>query len=114
MQVFGAISRPQCFLWMLTIRPTDCGLLNLGRASSRCAVLPPVEVISLAIGWPIQSFCIDAARAPSAGRARSEAGKERPWQSTVNFHGEERCNDTHESKRDPEARLARKSSGHES
>jgi hypothetical protein len=32
---------------------------------------------------------------------------------TVNFHGEERGNDTHESKTDPEARLARKSGGHE-
>jgi Transposase DDE domain len=32
----------------------------------------------------------------------------------VNFHGEERRNDTHESKTDPEARLVRKSSGHES
>jgi len=33
---------------------------------------------------------------------------------TVNFHGEERRNDTHESKTDPDARLARKSGGHES
>jgi transposase len=37
-----------------------------------------------------------------------------PGNPTVNFHGEERRNDTHESKTDPEARLARKSSGHES
>jgi transposase len=33
---------------------------------------------------------------------------------TVNFHGEKRSNDTHQSTTDPEARLARKSSGHES
>jgi transposase len=33
---------------------------------------------------------------------------------TVDFHGENRRNDTHESTTDPEARLARKSSGHES
>jgi hypothetical protein len=33
---------------------------------------------------------------------------------TVNFHGEKRRNDTHQSTTDPEARLARKSSGHES
>jgi transposase len=32
---------------------------------------------------------------------------------SVNFHGEERHNDTHESRTDPEARLARKSGGHE-
>jgi transposase len=37
-----------------------------------------------------------------------------PGNPTVNFHGEERRNDTHESKTDPEARLVRKSSGHES
>src|SRR4051794_7037174 len=32
---------------------------------------------------------------------------------TVNFHGEERSNDTHESNTDPDARLARKGSGKE-
>jgi len=37
-----------------------------------------------------------------------------PGNPTVNFHGEERRNDTHESKTDPESRLARKGSGHES
>jgi transposase len=36
-----------------------------------------------------------------------------PGNPTVNFHGETRRNDTHESKTDPEARLARKSGGHE-
>ncbi len=37
-----------------------------------------------------------------------------PGNPTVNFHGEKRRNDTHESKTDPDARLARKSGGHES
>src|SRR5712664_4195398 len=37
-----------------------------------------------------------------------------PGNPTVNFHGEKRSNDTHQSNTDPEARLARKSSGHES
>jgi transposase len=36
-----------------------------------------------------------------------------PGNPTVNFHGETRCNDTHQSTTDPDARLARKSSGHE-
>jgi len=36
-----------------------------------------------------------------------------PGNPTVNFHGEERRNDTHESTSDPDARLARKSGGHE-
>jgi len=37
-----------------------------------------------------------------------------PGNPTVNFHGEKRSNETHESKTDPDARLARKSSSHES
>jgi len=46
---------------------------------------------------------------------RSEtAPRDDPGNPTVNFHGEERRNDTHESKTDPEARLARRSGGHES
>ena len=37
-----------------------------------------------------------------------------PGNPTVNFRGEQRSNETHESKTDPDARLARKSGGHES
>jgi hypothetical protein len=37
-----------------------------------------------------------------------------PGNPSVNFHGEKRSNDTHQSTTDPEARLARKGSGHES
>jgi transposase len=37
-----------------------------------------------------------------------------PGNPTINFRGEKRRNDTHESKTDPDARLARKSGGHES
>lgn len=45
---------------------------------------------------------------------RKETGpQDDPGNPTVNFHGEERSNDTHESTADPEARLARKSGGHE-
>jgi transposase len=36
-----------------------------------------------------------------------------PGNPTVDFHGEKRRNETHESTSDPEARLARKSNGHE-
>jgi transposase len=36
-----------------------------------------------------------------------------PGNPTVNFHGEKRSNDTHESKSDPDARLARKGKGKE-
>ncbi len=38
---------------------------------------------------------------------------EDPGNPTVNFHGEKRSNQTHESTTDPDARLARKSGGHE-
>jgi hypothetical protein len=34
-----------------------------------------------------------------------------PGNPTVNFHGEKRSNQTHESKSDPEAKLARKGAG---
>src|SRR5579862_6159322 len=37
-----------------------------------------------------------------------------PGNPTVDFHGEKRSNETHESTTDPDARLARKSGGHES
>jgi hypothetical protein len=36
-----------------------------------------------------------------------------PGNPTVNFHGEKRSNQTHESKTDPDAKLARKSAGKE-
>src|SRR5947209_17555300 len=36
-----------------------------------------------------------------------------PGNPTVNFHGEKRSNDSHESTTDPDARLARKGSGKE-
>jgi transposase len=48
---------------------------------------------------------------------RKEGGQipppEDPGNPTVNFHGETRSNATHESKTDPDARMARKSGGHE-
>jgi transposase len=36
-----------------------------------------------------------------------------PGNPTIDFHGEKRSNDTHESTSDPDSRLARKSGGHE-
>jgi transposase len=39
--------------------------------------------------------------------------KDDPGNPTVNFHGEARSNQTHQSTTDPDARLARKSGGHE-
>jgi transposase len=42
-----------------------------------------------------------------------ESPADDPGNPTVNFHGEKRSNETHESTTDPDARLARKSRGHE-
>ncbi len=39
--------------------------------------------------------------------------KDDPGNPSVDFHGEKRSNDTHESATDPDSRLARKSGGHE-
>lgn len=39
--------------------------------------------------------------------------KDDPGNPTVDFHGEKRSNESHESTTDPDARLARKSGGHE-
>ncbi len=42
-----------------------------------------------------------------------QPSKDDPGNPTVNFHGEKRSNETHQSTTDPDARLARKSGGHE-
>jgi len=44
---------------------------------------------------------------------QAAAPPEDPGNPTVDFHGEKRSNDTHASTTDPDARLARKSGGHE-
>src|SRR5215469_366902 len=44
---------------------------------------------------------------------KDESSPDDPGNPTVNFHGEKRSNDTHQSTTDPDARLARKSGGHE-
>src|SRR5215469_2098114 len=45
--------------------------------------------------------------------SKDKLPKDDPGNPTVNFHGEERRNDTHESTTDPEAKLARKGPGKE-
>ena len=47
-------------------------------------------------------------------QGKSSPPPDDPGNPTVNFHGEKRSNDTHASKTDPDARLARKSGGKES
>jgi hypothetical protein len=45
--------------------------------------------------------------------SRTPPADDDPGNPTVNFHGEKRSNDTHQSTTDPDARLARKSGSHE-
>ena len=47
------------------------------------------------------------------GKGKKGAPPDDPGNPTVNFHGEKRGNETHESTTDPEARLAKKSAGKE-
>jgi transposase len=54
------------------------------------------------------------AKSFQAKEGQSDPPPDDPGNPTVNFHGEPRSNETHESKTDPEARLARKGPGKES
>src|SRR6266566_127269 len=68
-----------------------------------------------------EHFSVDGtlieARASQKSFQRKDRGNEPPADDpgnpTVDFHGEKRSNDTHESTTDADARLARKSGGHE-
>jgi len=54
------------------------------------------------------------AKSFQAKEEKSETPPDDPGNPTVDFHGERRSNETHESKTDPEARMARKGEGKES
>ena len=54
------------------------------------------------------------AKSFQAKEEKSETPPNDPGNPTVDFHGERRSNETHESKTDPEARMARKGEGKES
>jgi len=49
----------------------------------------------------------------SAQRQKQATPPDDPGNPTVDFHGEKRSNQTHESKTDPDARLVRKAKGKE-
>ena len=54
------------------------------------------------------------AKSFQAREGKSDTPPDDPGNPTVDFHGERRSNETHESKTDPEAQLARKGPGKES
>jgi transposase len=66
--------------------------------------------------FSVDGTLIEAWASQKSFRRKGEAPQEPPddpGNPTVNFHGEKRSNETHESTTDPDARLARKSGGHE-
>ena len=82
------------------------------------AVLTEARVVDLISD---EHFTVDGTLIEAWASHKSFQRKDRPTppaddpgNPTVNFHGETRSNDTHESTTDPDARLARKSGGHES
>jgi len=82
------------------------------------------EVVELARGKGLVSdehFTVDGTLLEAWASAKSFQPKEGkqgppddPGNPTINFRGQRRSNETHESKTDPEAKLARKSDGKES
>ena len=67
-----------------------------------------------------EHFCVDGTLIEAWAGMKSFQRKDRPTpppddpgNPTVDFHGEKRSNQTHQSTTDPDARLARKSGGHE-
>jgi len=82
------------------------------------AVLTQARVVNLLSD---EHFSVDGTLIEAWASQKSLQRKDRPapprddpGNPTVDFHGETRSNDTHESTTDPDARLARKSGGHES
>lgn len=71
--------------------------------------------------FPNEHFSVDGTLIEAWASQKSFRPKEQgptappddPGNPTVDFHGEKRSNQTHESTTDPDARLARKSGGHE-
>lgn len=66
--------------------------------------------------FSVDGTLIEAWAGQKSFQRKDKAGQEPPddpGNPTVNFHGEKRSNETHQSTSDPEARLARKSGGHE-
>jgi transposase len=68
--------------------------------------------------FTVDGTLIEAWASLKSFRPKDEKPEDRPppddpGNPTVNFHGEKRSNETHESKSDPDARLARKGMSHE-
>ncbi len=108
-------------VWVPTVYSKNRGRLMNGDVAEKffAAVLQRAEAEGLTSDehFSVDGTLIEAWASQKSFQRKDQAGTappDDPGNPTVNFHGEERRNDTHASKTDPEARLARKSSGHES
>jgi transposase len=107
-------------VWVPTVYSKNRDRLLAGDVAARFFA----EVLNLAREMDLLSdehFSVDGtlieAWAGQKSFQRKDGGdrgpKDDPGNPTIDFHGEKRSNDTHESTTDPDARLARKSGGHE-
>jgi hypothetical protein len=65
-------------------------------------------------GTQIQAWASHKSFQPKVEDKKSGSGNDDPGNPSIDFHGEKRTNETHESKTDPESRLYKKSKGAES
>jgi transposase len=65
-------------------------------------------------GTQIQAWASHKSFQPKEQSKKPDDGNDDPGNPSIDFHGEKRTNETHESKTDPESRLYRKSKGSES
>ena len=65
-------------------------------------------------GTQIQAWASQKSFQPKDEDKKSGGGTDDPGNPSIDFHGEKRMNETHESKTDPESRLYKKSKGAES
>jgi transposase len=107
-------------VWVLTVFTKNRDRLWEGDIAEKFfqEVLTQARVVDLISD---EHFTVDGTLIEAWASHKSFQRKDRPTpppddpgNPTVNFHGETRSNDTHESTTDPDARLARKSGGHES
>lgn len=64
-------------------------------------------------GTLIEAWASQKSFRPKDESKREPSGPDDPGNATVNFHGEKRSNQTHQSSTDPDARLTRKGNGQE-
>jgi transposase len=109
-------------VWVPTVFSKNRDRLMEGRVAEKffAQVLEQAGAAGLISGehFSVDGTLIEAWASQKSFQRKDRTGEEPPpddpGNPTINFRGEQRHNDTHESKTDSEARLARKSGGQES